>query len=179
MNGKPDDKSKTTDQVRRYSEDDTAGYASPPCFMHELDPSYLGYLSPEDTLALLNELLEAVRAESRLMRDIESLDSHRGLSALFRDLRTDQARFNVMLMRHIERLGGTPSEKTGALGAPLSSDLPMERQLHEFNAKQRALYARLETTRLQIHEDDLREDLTEMLESREQIIQRCAGVAKG
>jgi 5-formyltetrahydrofolate cyclo-ligase len=33
--------------------------ASPPCFMHELDPSYLGYLSWAETAALLEELLAA------------------------------------------------------------------------------------------------------------------------
>lgn len=33
--------------------------SSPPCFMHELDPSYLGYLGQQEVTALLGELLEA------------------------------------------------------------------------------------------------------------------------
>lgn len=165
-------------QTRPPAEDETPGYASPPCFMHELDPSYLGYLSREETLTLLNELLEDVRAEAYLMHDIESMDSHRGLSALFRELRTDQARFNVMLIRHIERLDGTPSEKTGEISARLTVDLPIENQLQTFNSRQRKLYAKLEAARLRIYQDDLREDLAGMLESRKQLIQRCAGVAK-
>ena len=33
--------------------------SSPPCFMHELDPSYLGYLGRQEVAALLGELLEA------------------------------------------------------------------------------------------------------------------------
>lgn len=32
---------------------------SPPCFMHELDPSYLGHLSQEEVSALLEALLAA------------------------------------------------------------------------------------------------------------------------
>jgi hypothetical protein len=32
---------------------------SPPCFMHELDPSYLGYLRPEEVSALLDAVLAA------------------------------------------------------------------------------------------------------------------------
>lgn len=173
MNGNGDDK-----RLRPAVVEDTSTYASPPCFMHELDPSYLGYLSRDETLALLNELLEDVRAETYLMHDIESMDSHRGLSALFRELRTDQARFNVMLIRQIERLGGTPSEKTGEISANITDGLPLERQLHEFNVRQRVLYTKLEAARLRIYQDDLREELAGMLKSREQLIQRCAGVAK-
>lgn len=173
-----DEKREPSSRSRQLEEDESPHCASPPCFMHELDPSYLGFLSREEILALLNELLEDVRAETYLMHDIESLDSHRGMSALFRELRTDQARFNVMLIRHIERLGGTPSEKTGEIGARSADNLPIERQLNEFNARQRVLYAKLEAARTRIYQDDLREDLDGMLDSRKQLIQRCAGVAR-
>ena len=42
-------------------EDPNAAVAcsSPPCFMHELDPSYLGYLRHEEVRALLDTLLAA------------------------------------------------------------------------------------------------------------------------
>ncbi len=33
--------------------------SSPPCLMHELDPSYLGYLGRDETRVLLEELLAA------------------------------------------------------------------------------------------------------------------------
>ncbi len=177
MSDNHDEKHGTSSQIRQPAEDESPTYASPPCSMHELDPSYLGYLSREETLALLNELLEEVRAEAYLMHDVESLDGHRGWSTLFRELRTDQARFNVMLIRHIERLGGTPSEKTGETSAHLADGLPLERQLHEFNTRQHVLYAKLKAAQLRIYEDGLREDLANMLESRERLIQRCSGVS--
>jgi hypothetical protein len=37
----------------------TVACSSPPCFMHELDPSYLGYLRPEEVSALLDAVLAA------------------------------------------------------------------------------------------------------------------------
>lgn len=42
-------------------EDPNAAVAcsSPPCFMHELDPSYLGYLSGDEVAALLEAVLAA------------------------------------------------------------------------------------------------------------------------
>jgi 5-formyltetrahydrofolate cyclo-ligase len=58
-----------------------ASYASPPCFLHELDPSFVGYLSGAETIALLRALLGAGLAD---------------------------ARRRAMLNRHIVRLGGAP-----------------------------------------------------------------------
>ena len=51
--------------VRKSGTDNEAGYSSPPCFMHELDPSYFGYWSRDEVLALLNQLLEGERAGAR------------------------------------------------------------------------------------------------------------------
>lgn len=64
-----------------------AGYASPPCFLHELDPSFVGYLSVEETVALLRRLLAALR---------------------------DDARGRAMLNRHIVRLGAAPDNRSDA-----------------------------------------------------------------
>ena len=71
-----------------------ASYASPPCFLHELDPAYLGYLSREETLALLDDVLTAEPAGAR---------------------GAEEARFCAMLNRHIVRLGGAPSRASGAI----------------------------------------------------------------
>jgi hypothetical protein len=45
--------------VAEADEDPNAGFAcsSPPCFMHELDPSWLGYLSRTEVLGLLDAVL--------------------------------------------------------------------------------------------------------------------------
>jgi hypothetical protein len=55
---------------------------SPPCFMHELDPSYLGYLGRDEVSALLGAVLaadwgggapEAARSRAALRRRFEAL----------------------------------------------------------------------------------------------------------
>ena len=55
--------------------------SSPPCFMHELDPSYLGYLGRDEVSALLGAVLaadwggapEAARSRAALRRRLEAL----------------------------------------------------------------------------------------------------------
>jgi len=64
-------------------EDPNAAVAcsSPPCFMHELDPSYLGYLGRDEVSALLGAVLaadwdgvpEAARYRAALRRRFEAL----------------------------------------------------------------------------------------------------------
>ena len=44
---------------------DRRTYASPPCFMHEADDAYMGWLTPDETVERLNRLLEAERAGAR------------------------------------------------------------------------------------------------------------------
>ena len=58
--------------------------SSPPCFMHELDPSYLGYLSREETRALLDALL----------------------AAGWDGAAPDESRLRAALRGHLEALGG-------------------------------------------------------------------------
>jgi len=61
----------------------TIACSSPPCFLHELDPSWLGYLGPAEIAALLDALLAA--------------DWH-GIAA-------EEARLRAMLRRHRAALG--------------------------------------------------------------------------
>ena len=58
--------------------------SSPPCFMHELDPTYFGYLGREEVAALLAGLLAADWGGAA----------------------RDQERLRAALRRHLEALGG-------------------------------------------------------------------------
>ena len=60
--------------------------SSPPCFMHELDPAYLGYLGREEVSALLDALIAAewggtvpdeARLRAVLRRRLEEQGDHR------------------------------------------------------------------------------------------------------
>ena len=57
--------------------------SSPPCFMHELDPSYLGYLRCDEVSVLLEDLLAAEWSGTWL----------------------ETAWLRAMLRRHLTRLG--------------------------------------------------------------------------
>lgn len=76
---------------RPDEEDDAAGYASPPCSMHEIDPTWAGHMSHAELVSSLNRVLVALRRNPGLC-DIA---------------------FNIALLRHLARLGGRP-ETTGA-----------------------------------------------------------------
>lgn len=80
--------------------------SSPPCFLHELDPSYLGYLGRDEVRTLVEESLAAARC-------CAPPGSAEELSARLR--------------RHADCLGG-PSGREGA-GVP--SGEPFARRLRE------------------------------------------------
>jgi hypothetical protein len=85
-----------------YEENEEAGasYASPPCFMHELDPSYLGYAGTAETIAMLNDLLgSALEGDGR---DAAAQTAPPGGTE-------DGVALHAMLRRHVLRLGGRPA----------------------------------------------------------------------
>lgn len=72
--------------------------SSPPCLMHELDPSYLGYLGRDEVSALLNTLL----------------------AADWGGIVPDEGAFRARLGRHLGALGGSAA----ASGDPARSGEP-------------------------------------------------------
>lgn len=71
--------------------------SSPPCFMHELDPSYLGYLPREEVRALVNALLAVEWGGAA----------------------PDEARLRAALRGHLEALGGRLDREPGAFPGAL------------------------------------------------------------
>ncbi len=76
-----------------HGDDRPGTYASPPCFMHELDPTYLGYLGREEVGALLAGLL----------------------AADWGGVVPDEGRLRASLRGHLEAAGG-PAAATEPLG---------------------------------------------------------------
>lgn len=77
---------------------------SPPCFMHELDPTYLGYLSQGEVSALLDALLAAEWGGAV----------------------PDEARSRAALRRHLEAPGDRPATEPPRSG--LDRLAPMVRE---------------------------------------------------
>jgi hypothetical protein len=150
-----------------------AGYSSPACQLHEVDPAYLGYASREEILALLNRLLEAERAGARGAREMGALAGSAQTRQALHDVARDEARFCAMLFGHIARLGGTPSRRTGAFHEKLAALETLDDRLQLLNRGQGWVVRKLADVVPKIAEDALRADLQAMLEAHRRNIARC------
>lgn len=101
--------------------------ASPPCYASEADDNYMGYATREEILADLNVLLEAERAGAFVAMASFHLDGA-DYGKLMHEVRLGESRWCAMLVRQINRLQGTPSDKTGDFREKvLAIAEPMER----------------------------------------------------
>lgn len=136
----PEDRQSTRVPVASADEDpnvDVTCYASPPCLMHELDPSYFGALSRAEVLDLLGWLLAGERGFEA---------GAAGAPAAGEDERF------VTLLEHWMRRLGAPAQPAGAGTADMSGG---------------AAPARLREALPRVADDDLRRDLQRLLEARE------------
>ena len=164
-----------SDPIMLMAVDDPNGetvYASPPCFLHELDPSYLGYLGRAETLALLSELLEGERAGARAVVEISNCDPSFRNSPTMRRITKDEARFCAILARHIARLGGTPGTETGDLDKKLAGLKSVRERLELLDRSQARVASKLKEALPRIAEDILREDLRELLIANQQTMEQ-------
>jgi len=128
--------------------------SSPPCFMHELDPSYLGYLGRDE----VRELLEAL------------------LGAKWPGTVVEAAWVNAMLRRHLARLrvgqppGPSQLQGEAAIGGALTAG--------PADGGEDSLALRLRTALPRLADDALRRNLAEVLRVMERDL-RCHGRAGG
>jgi hypothetical protein len=150
-----------------------AGYSSPACQLHEVDPSYLGYASREDVLTLLNALLEAERAGARGAREMSVLADNAQTRQALHDVARDEARFCAMLFGHITRLGEAPSRRTGTFHEKLAALVGLDDRLELMNRGQSWVVRKLAEAVPKIAEETLRADLQAMLDAHKRNIERC------
>jgi len=112
---------------------------SPPCFMHELDPAYLGYLGRHEISVLLEDLLAAEWFGTWL----------------------ETAWLRAMLRRHLARLGEVPPVEPRRFGGDgRTADDP--RAARSDGGRDR-LTGRVREALPRLHDDALRRDLTDLL----------------
>ncbi|MGE0625594.1 MAG: DUF6306 domain-containing protein [Pseudomonadales bacterium] len=153
-------------------ERDHRPYASPPCSQHEFDAAPA--LSLEEIAGRLNELLEGERAGARGLIDMKAASGDAALTELLDAVARDEARFCAMLGHHLERLGYTPSRKTGVFYEKLKARETLEAQLHLLDRGQSAVVRMLDEILPSVREPELLADLTEMRETHIENIRRCA-----
>src|SRR3546814_8189095 len=118
------------------------------CYAAEASGIYMGYADRDEVLGALNELLEAERAGTRVASFSRREAPLTAYSALMQDVGRDEAHWCVMLTRQIQRLGGSPSHKTGAFFAkaiaisdPLERLVRSEEHTSELQSLMRISYA--------------------------------------
>jgi 5-formyltetrahydrofolate cyclo-ligase len=154
-----------------------SGYASPPCYMHELDPSYLGYLNRDELVALLNRLLEAERAGARGLTEMSKSVGDPRINAALRDVAKDEGRFCAMLASHIGRLGGEASQATGTFYQKLMATDGLDGRLDLLDRGQGWVVRELREALPRIQDPDLHGDLSDMLAVHERNIERCSALS--
>jgi nitronate monooxygenase len=158
--------------------DDDAPYASPPCFLHELDPSYLGYMSTPETIDLLNALLEGGRAGARGLAEMTRQTPRAADRTTLRAIARDEARFCAILTRHITRLGGSPSAKTAAFYQKLIDLRSFSERVALLDRGLAWVVRTLQDSVHKVGDDVVFADLTNMLDLHEQNIRHCKDLGK-
>jgi hypothetical protein len=154
------------------SDEDGSTYASPPCFMHELDPGYLGYLSTSETIALLNQLLKVECAGYLTVAEMGKERTGVSVPDALHGLAQDEAGIRAMLTRHITRLGGTASPQTGEIQETLVDPHTSHERIDLLNGGQAWVVRKLQEALPRIGDSALHRDLKTMLDVLERDIER-------
>lgn len=139
------------------------GYASPPCFLHEVDPSYMGHMSHEEVILLLNMLLDGEHAIQRDIRDA----IHAGLGGSHRQSLSDTAKESAhickLLAGHIERLGKMQKPLTGMQHELLHQEDSASEAISKVHQRRSFLIEKLREELPKIFDDVLRGDLDQII----------------
>lgn len=149
--------------------------SSPACYSAGAGDAYMGYATPAEIVPLLNELLEAERAGARVALEARSAASA-AYAELMRAIHGDEARWCAMLSRHIKRLGGTPSRKTGAFHEKAMAIADPLDRLAFLNRGQDWVVRKLQALAPQVRDESLHRDLHDMLASHTSNIEKAETV---
>jgi len=142
--------------------------ASSPCAMHEFED-----YAPETLLSLLNDLIEGERAGARGLLEMAAVPEYSDLESMLRELAEDEARFCVMLSRHVERLGGLPTRATGVFSEKLSRRESLDAKITLLDSGRSTVVRMLDEMIPRVGDTELRIDLTEMRDVHRVNIERC------
>ena len=156
--------------------DDTE-FASPVCFLDEADDVYSGYAPRAETVAFLNELLEAERAGSRVTLESAREAGSGPVAELMAAVQKDEARWCAMLLGHVKELGAEPTPNTGAFYGKCMAIADMNELLAFLNRGQGWVAKRIQPMLARVRDDTLHADLKAMMESHIDNIAKANAVA--
>ncbi len=146
---------------------------SPVCYAGEADPAYMGYMPDSELVDLLNTLLEAERAGARVLTALVQDHDSAEARELLRRVRRDEARYCALLTGLVERIGGTPSQATGAFRDKVLALEDRRARLGLLNRGQRWVARRLDEALPRIARDDVHAALREMRDTHLGNIDAC------
>ena len=153
-----------TAQSRQHTNlaDTIRRYASSPCWMHEVDPGYLGYWSQREVLVFLKSLLERERIGTRAFADIgKAADLH--TADLILESELAQASICVLLQKQIATRGAAAAAplKRSTNGRHIKCSL--EHAIASARSNQAELVQTIEKAVLNILDSELNSHLMKML----------------
>ena len=147
---------------------------SPVCYAKDADPAYMGYASRDEILAFLNELLEAERAGARVTLETSRQADAPEVKAMASAIQKDEAHWCAVLLSAIQRMGGVPSERTGAFHQKAMAIADIPSRLAFLNRGQAWVVRKLREMMPKMRDEELYRELNQMLISHEQNIEKLA-----
>lgn len=155
------------DRLRRR-EPEPVEYSSPVCYAAEFERQQDARAAHARTLlARLDELLEAERAGARVALRTAAQTQDAALQRVIESVHHDEAKWCAMLTRHIRRLQGTPSARTGAFYDKAMALGDLHERLAFLNRGQGWVVRKLRELLTVVEDAGLRDDLIEMLVAHE------------
>ena len=141
-------------------------------------PAKNGGMDPwtrEELLVFLNLMLEAERAGARALMHVAKDTGDAEIAAMAAAIQKDEAHWCAMLIGAIKKLGGGPSEKTGAFYDKVMALDDDSARLALVNRGQDWVVRKLREALPKITDGDLTNNLAIMLASHEENIAKVAG----
>jgi hypothetical protein len=145
--------------------------SSSPCWMHEVDPGYLGYWSKEEIVAFLKSLLERERIGTKAFANIGHAADLR-IADLILESELDQGSICILLQKEIAKRGATVTAPHKCLTNEHGLKFSLEQAVACARWNQTELVQTIEEAVLNILDSELNSHLMKMLQlHRKQIEQ--------
>ena len=154
-----------TAQSRQHTNlaDTIRRYASSPCWMHEVDPGYLGYWSQREVLVFLKSLLERERIGTRAFADIgKAADLH--TADLILESELAQASICVLLKKEIATRGAVAPAPLKRSTNKRHTKCSLKHAIASATSNQAELVQTIEQAVLNILDSELNSHLMKMLQ---------------
>ncbi|HYM30688.1 MAG TPA: DUF6306 domain-containing protein [Candidatus Cybelea sp.] len=153
-----------------------AGFASPACFAHEVDPAYFEAPRPvpaDELVTFLNTLLEAERAGAKTIAYYLNDAPEGPLKDALHAVGRDEARYAALLTRLVRQSGGEPSLATGSFFAKAKALADQKERLQFLNRGQGWVVRKLAEMLPRLSDPAMREALAEMHATHVANIRAC------